>query len=43
MGEEIGLADDRKVWQVVGDDPYLWKGYDHANRHVYMIKMNAGI
>ncbi len=42
MGEEIGLADDRKVLQVCGQDPYVDKGYDHANRHTYMIKMNAG-
>ena len=41
MGEEIGLADDRKVWSVCGTDPYAWKGYDHATRHVHVLRMRA--
>ncbi len=39
MGEEIALADDRKVMQVAGDDPYAWKGYDHAAQHVTMMTL----
>lgn len=39
MGEEIGLADDRKVWNVSGADPYAWKGYDHSDGHVYILRL----
>lgn len=41
MGEEIGMADDRKVWNVSGTDPYVWKGYDHSESHVYIMRMGA--
>jgi phytanoyl-CoA hydroxylase len=43
MGEEIGLADDRKVWNVSGADPYAWKGYDHSDSHVYILRMRADL
>ena len=35
-GESVASADRRSVIQVVGDDPYEWKGYDNPPNNVWL-------
>ncbi len=35
-GESVANADRRSVIQVVGDDPYEWKGYDNPPNNVWL-------
>lgn len=35
-GETMASADRRNVIQVVGDDPYEWKGYDNPTNNVWL-------